>query len=71
MRDRSTAAKGLFRAEEGATMVEYGLLVALLSVACIVILSLLGTAMKDSFTTIRDALQIPPPSSVVTGREWR
>ena len=36
------AAKGFVKGEEGATMVEYGLMVALIAVVCIVAVTLLG-----------------------------
>ena len=42
----------LFVREEGATMVEYGLMVALIAVVCIAAVTLLGTAVKDVFTKI-------------------
>ena len=38
--------------EEGATMVEYGLLVALIAVACVTILTTLGTDLSKLFTTV-------------------
>jgi pilus assembly protein Flp/PilA len=43
----------LFRAkEEGATMVEYGLLVALIAVACVAILTTLGGDLSSLFSTV-------------------
>ena len=38
------AAKGFVKGEEGATMVEYGLMVALIAVVCIVVVTALGTS---------------------------
>ena len=38
--------------EDGATMVEYALLVALIAVVCIASIGLLGNAAKGKFTTI-------------------
>lgn len=35
--------------EEGATMVEYGLIVALIAVVCIVAVTLLGGNLKNTF----------------------
>jgi pilus assembly protein Flp/PilA len=38
--------------EQGATMVEYGLLVALIAVACVAILTTLGGDLSGLFTTV-------------------
>jgi pilus assembly protein Flp/PilA len=35
--------------DEGATMVEYGLIVALIAVVCIVAVTLLGNNLKSTF----------------------
>lgn len=42
----------LFRSEEGATMVEYGLMVALIAVVCITAVTLLGTNLSAQFDAI-------------------
>ena len=47
-----TVAKKFFRGEEAATMVEYGLMVALIAVVCIGAVSLLGTNLKNMFTGV-------------------
>ena len=47
---------GLKAREEGATMVEYGLMVALISVVCVVAVALLGTNIKAMFTSIAGSL---------------
>jgi len=44
------------RDEEGQTLVEYGLIVALLSIAAIVVLTAVGTSVQDVFQTVADAL---------------
>lgn len=44
--------KKLFRSEEGATMVEYGLMVALIAVVCIAAVTLLGTNLNTMFQSI-------------------
>jgi pilus assembly protein Flp/PilA len=49
-------AKGFVRKEEGATMVEYALMVALIAVVCIVTVTLLGTTLSDKFAAITSAL---------------
>ncbi len=44
------------RKEEGATMVEYGLMVALIAMACIVAITLLGTNLNTLFNNVANAL---------------
>ena len=46
----------LRRDDRGATLVEYGLLVALIAVVCIPVLLLLGPAIAGLFTTVLGAL---------------
>jgi pilus assembly protein Flp/PilA len=41
--------KRFVREEEGATMVEYGLMVALIALVCIVAVGLLGTNLSGLF----------------------
>ena len=45
-----------FKDEEGATMVEYGLMVALIAVVCIATITILGTQLNIIFDVIADAL---------------
>jgi len=47
--------------EEGQTLVEYGLIIALLSIAAIVILGLLGTEVVDVFNRVKNALGAATP----------
>ena len=42
--------------EEGATMVEYGLLAALIAVVCIAAITVLGTELRDVFQHIANKL---------------
>jgi len=42
--------------ESGATMVEYGLLVALIALVAIVGIKLLGTALEDLFSTVAQSV---------------
>ncbi|HLF76163.1 MAG TPA: Flp family type IVb pilin [Dehalococcoidia bacterium] len=42
--------------EEGQTLVEYGLIVALLSIAAILVLGALGTSINDVFETVSGKL---------------
>jgi pilus assembly protein Flp/PilA len=44
--------KRLVREEEGQTLVEYGLLVALIALVVIAILTLLGTKVRNLFVTV-------------------
>lgn len=41
-----------FKEEDGATAVEYGLMVALIAVVIITAVSLLGTNLSDKFTDV-------------------
>lgn len=41
-----------FKAEEGATMVEYGLMVALIAVFCIAAVTALGGSLSGIFNSI-------------------
>jgi pilus assembly protein Flp/PilA len=45
----------LVRDEEGASLVEYVLLVALIAVVCIAAVTLLGQASSKKFTAVGDA----------------
>jgi len=42
--------------EEGATAVEYGIMVALIAVAIIVVVGLLGVALSDTFQGVLDVI---------------
>ena len=44
--------KRFVREEEGATMVEYGLMVALIAVVCIVAIGALGGELRDLFNDV-------------------
>jgi pilus assembly protein Flp/PilA len=49
---RRLAARYVGRSEEGATLAEYGLLLALIAVVCIAAITLLGTQISSMFTSI-------------------
>jgi pilus assembly protein Flp/PilA len=49
--------KRFFREEEGATMVEYGLMIALIAVVLIVTVALLGTSLKESFANVNAGVE--------------
>lgn len=46
----------LWRDEEGATAIEYGLIAALVAVVLIGVLTTLGTSLESTFQSIVDAL---------------
>lgn len=48
--------KSMIRDEEGATMVEYGLMLALIAVVCIVAVALIGTRLSTLFNTVAGSL---------------
>ena len=47
----------LFKDEEGATAIEYGLIAALISVAAITAMGALGTQLSTLFTTVQTNLR--------------
>jgi pilus assembly protein Flp/PilA len=48
-----------YREEEGATAVEYGMLVALIAAIIVAIVTTLGTKIQAAFQKISDALPAP------------
>ncbi len=46
--------------EEGQTMVEYGLIVSLISIVAILALTLVGTQVKAVFNTVASVLNATP-----------
>lgn len=46
----------LIRNEQGATMVEYGLMIALIAAICVGIVGTLGGQVKTAFTTVSGAM---------------
>jgi len=49
--------------ESGATAIEYGLIAALVSVAAITALTLMGNALKNIFNVVKDALEAASASA--------
>jgi pilus assembly protein Flp/PilA len=47
----------LRREEEGAALVEYGMLVGLIAVLCVIAVTTLGTEVSTAFSNITDALK--------------
>jgi len=52
----AVAVKKFAADESGATMIEYGLIVALISLAAIVALTAIGTFVKTNFETVKTKL---------------
>jgi len=48
--------RSFIRNEDGATMVEYGIMVALIAAVCIVIVGTLGGQVSTAFNTVSTAL---------------
>jgi pilus assembly protein Flp/PilA len=51
-----TTLKSMLRDEEGATMVEYGLLVALIAMVALIAVKTLGTNLSTLFTTVAGSI---------------
>lgn len=51
----------LFKDEEGATMVEYALMLALIAVVCILAVTLIGTSARDKFNEVGTEIQNANP----------
>lgn len=52
--------KRFVRDEEGVTMVEYGLLAALIAVVCVTVIATIGRSLRDDvFQKIADCLATP------------
>jgi pilus assembly protein Flp/PilA len=51
-----TTLKSMIRDEEGATMVEYGLLVALIALVALTAVKTLGTDLSTLFTNVGNSL---------------
>ena len=51
-----TAATKFARAEEGATLAEYGLLLALIAVVCLGAITILGTKISTMFSTVSTSI---------------
>jgi pilus assembly protein Flp/PilA len=53
--------KKFVREEEGATMVEYGLMVALIAVVCIAVVTSLGVNIQGMFQEVSTATETATP----------
>ena len=52
MRQLVSRARSFAAQDEGATMVEYGLLVALIAIACVAAIALVGSNVKSLFNDV-------------------
>ena len=52
--------KSLWRDEEGATLVEYALMLALIAVVCILVITALGGKARDTFGNVDAAMPATP-----------
>jgi pilus assembly protein Flp/PilA len=51
------------RDQEGAALAEYGLLIALIAVVCVVVITALGSQVNIAFSTIASQLQAALPAA--------
>jgi len=49
--------RGFFRAEEGATAIEYGLIAALIAVVVIGVVTSIGTSLNTKFQSVAASMQ--------------
>lgn len=56
MRKLRSLVRRMARDEEGQSMVEYGLIIALIAVVVIAAITLLGGHIKDLFTNVANSL---------------
>ena len=52
----SAAIRSVVKNEEGATMVEYGLMLALIAIICIIAVAVVGQNASDIFSNISNSL---------------
>lgn len=56
MKSLAVGIKRFLQEEEGVTMVEYGLIAALIAIVCILAITGLGTNLNTAFVTICNAI---------------
>ena len=59
-----TNIKKFIKDEDGATMIEYGLIAALVSVAAVIALTALGGSLSAMFTSVSDKVTEVTPSTM-------
>jgi pilus assembly protein Flp/PilA len=57
MNNFMNSVKSFAKGEDGATMVEYGLMLALIAVVCIAAVTTIGTTLSGKFTAANTAIQ--------------
>lgn len=57
MRSVIAVARKLFRDEDGAALVEYGLLIALIAVICVIVIATLGNTVSAKFSQMNSLYQ--------------
>jgi pilus assembly protein Flp/PilA len=50
------ALRNVLRDDEGATMVEYGIMVALIAAICITVVTTLGQKVSNAFSTVNASI---------------
>ena len=58
-----TNIKKFIKEEDGATMIEYGLIAALVSVAAVIALTALGGSLSSMFTSVSDKVKEVTPTT--------
>jgi pilus assembly protein Flp/PilA len=56
MKKLAGSVRAFVKDEDGATMVEYGIMVALIAAVCVVTITTLGTTLNTKFNAIVTAL---------------
>ena len=54
--EESFTVKHLLKDESGATMVEYGIMIALIAAVCILIITTLGKTVQSQFSSVNSAI---------------
>lgn len=62
MKIKTTLASKIQRREKGATVIEYALIAALISVAAIAAFSFIGTSVKSTMSGIGSAMSTATPT---------
>jgi pilus assembly protein Flp/PilA len=56
MQNLKNAVRSFLAEDEGATMVEYGLMLALIAVVCIIAVTAIGTNLNTKFNAVATAI---------------
>lgn len=64
MKALAVGIKRFLKDEEGATMVEYGLLAALISIVCIAVITQVGLNLELAFSAVCNALRTAVPGGL-------